>query len=206
MVGVVTGIGLTAGLAAVGAAAAVGGLGISAYEASQQGSEASSALSLAKNTAGEQEYYNNMLKTLIADPSSVGQLPGFQFQEQTGAAAVHDQMAAGGFGGSGNEGAALTQFGQGLASSFYNQQTQLLSALSGVTAPSSPASSINAATGASGQATSTISGLLNSLGFYGMLGYQKGQTGAPASTPAGSINVTGAQPNQPIDQNQFVFN
>jgi hypothetical protein len=203
MVGLVTGIGLTAGLTAV---AAAGSLAIGGYEASQSGSEASSALSLAQNTAGEQGYYNNLLKTLIANPSSVGQLPGFQFQEQTGAAAVADQMAAGGFAGSGNEGAALTSFGQGLASSFYGQQTQLLSALSGVTAPSSPASSINAATGATGQATSTISSLLNSLGFYGMLGYQKGQTGAPASTPAGSINVTGAPANQPIDQNQFVFN
>jgi hypothetical protein len=193
-------------LTTVLAASAVVSAGTAGYEAYNQSKTSGAALGLAQTTQGEQEYYNNMLQQLIANPSSVGQLPGFQFQEQTGAAAVHDQMAAGGFGGSGNEGAALTSFGQGLASSFYTQQTQLLSSLSGVTAPSSPASSYGAATGAQGQATSTISSLLNSLGFYGMLGYQKGQTGAPGGTPAGSLNVTGAQPNQPIDTNQFVFN
>lgn len=192
-------------LTTVLATAAVASAGTGIYEASQQGKTSSAALGLAQTTQGEQEYYNNMLQTLIANPSSVGQLPGFQFQAQTGAAAVHDQQAAAGFGGSGNEGAALTEFGQGLASSFYGQQTNLLASLSGVTAPSSPASAYGAATGAQGQETSTISSLLNSLGFYGMLGYQKGLTGAPASTPAGSINVTGAAPNQPIDTNQFVF-
>jgi len=186
--------------------AGVAAAGAGTYEAVQSNKTSSAALGLAQTTAGEQEYYNNMLQTLIANPSSVGQLPGFQFQEQTGAAAVADQMGAKGFGGSGNEGAALTSFGQGLASSFYGQQTQLLSSLAGVTAPTSAGQALGAATGAQGQETSTISSLLNSLGFYGMLGYQKSNSGAPASTPAGSINVTGAPAGQPIDTNQFVFN
>ena len=193
-------------LTTVLATAAVVSAGTGVYEVSQQGKTSNAALGLAQTTQGEQEYYNNMLQQLIANPSSFSTLPGFQFQEQTGAAAVADAMGSKGLAGSGNEGAALTQFGQGLASSFYNQQTQLLSSLSGVTASSSPASSYGAATSAQGQETSTISSLLNSLGFYGMLGYQKGQNGAPASTPAGSINVTNAQPNQPIDTSQFVFN
>lgn len=187
------------------AAAAVIGAGTGIYEASQAGKVSSGALGLAQTTQGEQEYYNNMLQQLIANPSSVSQLPGFQFDLSTGEKAVSDTMGASGFGGSGNEAAALTQFGQGLASSFYGQQTSLLASLSGVTAPSSPASSYSAATGANANATSTISSLLNSLGFYGTLASQRSITGAPAGTPAGSINVTGAPAGQPIDTSQFVF-
>lgn len=192
--------GLIAG-AVVGAV----GIGVGAYEANKSQGIAEQGLSLAKTTQGEQEYYNQMLQQLIANPSSVSQLPGFAFDLSTGEKAVADTMGASGFGGSGNEAASLTQFGQGLASSFYTQQTNLLASLSGVTAPSSPASAIGAATGAQANATSTVSSLLNSLGFYGALASQRSITGAPAGTPAGSINVTGAPAGQPIDTSQFVF-
>jgi hypothetical protein len=165
------------------AAVGVAAIGAGAYEASQQAGLQSDALGIAHTTQGEQMYYNNLLQQLIANPSSVSQLPGFQFQLDTGSKAIAAGMGAGGFAGSGNEAAALTEFGQGLASSFYGQQTSLLASLSGVTAPSSPAQNISAATGASGLTSSTLSSLLNSLGFYGAMA--KG-TGAPAGTPAAS--------------------
>jgi hypothetical protein len=186
VVGLATGIGLTAGLTAIAAGAAVAGVGVSAYEASQSGGEASTAEGLAKTTAGEQQYYNTMLMNLINNPSSVSQLPGFQFELQTGSAAVDAQMRAAGAGGSGNEGAALTEFGQGLAGQFYQQQTGLLASLSGVTAASSPAQDVGAATAATGQQTNTLSSLLNSLGFFSMLGSKAAGTGAPSGTPASS--------------------
>jgi hypothetical protein len=165
------------------AATAVASVGLSAYEYSQQSSAQSQALDLAKTTQGEQEYYNNLLQQLIANPSSVSSLPGFQFDLATGSKAVAAGMGPAGLAGSGNEGAALEQFGQGLASSFYGQQTSLLASLSGVTAPSSPAQDVNAATGASSLTTNTLSNLLNSIGFYGTM-YRN--TGAGAGTPAGS--------------------
>jgi hypothetical protein len=167
-------------------AAVVGavGIGVGAYEANQSQGIAQEGINLATSTANEQGYYNNMLQQLIANPSSVASLPGYQFDLKQGGAAVVDQLGASGFGGSGNEGAALTQFGQGLASSFYGQQTSLLASLSGVTAASSPAQGINAATGASANSASTLSSLLNSLGFESMLGYKASLTGAGAGTPA----------------------
>lgn len=167
-----------------GGAALVGGLvtaGVGAYEASQQHGLQEDALGMAAHTQQEQDYYNSLLQTLIANPSSVSTLPGFQFQFDTGSKAVAARMGAGGFAGSGNEAAALTEFGQGLAGSFYGQQASLLASLSGVTAPSSPAQNVNAATGASSLTSNTLSSLLNSLGFYANLGRTYG---APAGTPA----------------------
>jgi hypothetical protein len=162
------------------AAAAVVSVGMGAYAMSQQGGAASDALGMAHTTQGEQQYYNSMLMQLINNPSSVTQLPGYQFQMDQGTKAVADAMGASGFAGSGNEAAALTQFGQGLASSFYGQQTNLLASLSGVTNASSPAQNMNAATGASALSSNTLSSLLNSLTFYGKMG---SNTGAPAGTP-----------------------
>lgn len=178
MVGAVTGVSAGVAIAAAGAAAA----GASAYEMSQANALSGEALGMAQTTQGEQEYYNSMLQQLIANPSSVTQLPGYQFQMDQGTKAVADAMGAGGFSGSGNEAAALTQFGQGLASSFYGQQTSLLASLSGVTNASSPAQNVNAATGASALSSNTLSSLLNSLGFYGKL-YAASNSGASAGTP-----------------------
>lgn len=178
---------------------AAAGVGTSAYEVSNEAGLQSQSLGLAQNTASEQSYYNNLLQQLIANPSSVSSLPGYQFQLSQGSAAVAAGMGAQGFAGSGNEAAALTQFGQGLASSFYGQQTSLLASLSGVTAASSPASDVSAATGAETATSSTLSGLLNSLGFYGMMGYESGMFGGAAGTPnysgsAADYNALGVGP------------
>lgn len=170
------------------AATAVVGLGVGAYESSQEQGLQKQGLALAKDTQGEQEYYNSLLQQLIANPSSVSTLPGYQFDLSQGSKAVAAGMGPSGLTGSGNEGAALTTFGQGLASSFYGQQANLLASLSGVTAPSSPAQGISAATGAGALSANTLSGLLNSLGFYGTLAgkYSGSTTGAPAGTPGAS--------------------
>lgn len=188
MVGIVTG---ASGLAIAAGAAFVGSEAYSAYQTGQQIGVQKDALALAQDTHNEQQYYNNLLQQLIANPGSIETDPSFQFELKTGSAAVADQMSAKGFGGSGNEGAALTTFGQGLASTFYGQQASLLASLSGLTAPSSPAQDINAATSAGAQSTNTLSQLLNSLGFFGTLGYKSGMFGgASAGTPAALAGPT----------------
>ena len=178
-------------------AAAIAGVGllsagISAYSASQQGSIEGQELGMAKTTFGEQQGFEQMLQQLIANPSSVSTLPGFQFQLQTGSQAVADEMAASGFGGSGNEAAALTKFGQGLASSFNGQQAGLLAQLSGVTAASSPAQSSSAATSASAVQGTTLNDLLTQLSVLG--GLTAGLAGGTpaAGTPASSGGVGGS--------------
>lgn len=185
MVGAVTGISLATAAAIGGVAAAGAGI----YELSQSNSLEGQALGMAQTTQGEQQQYNAMLQQLIANPSSVTSLPGYQFDLSQGTKAVQAGMGASGFAGSGNEAAALTTFGQGLASSFYGQQTALLASLSGVTNPSSPSQSINAGTSASALSSSNLSSLLNSLGFYSRLGGGTA-SGAAAGTPgAGSYTA-----------------
>jgi hypothetical protein len=174
------------------AAAAVVTAGTGIYEATQQGKISGTELGMAQTQFGEQQGFEQMLQQLIANPSSVSTLPGFQFQLQTGSAAVADQMAASGFSGSGNEAAALTKFGQGLASSFYGQQAGLLAQLSGITAASSPAQSGSAATGASAAQGSTINNLLSQLGVLGGVYSGLYGGGGAATTPAEDAAVGGA--------------
>jgi hypothetical protein len=174
------------------AAAAVVSAGTGIYEATQQGKISGTELGMAQTQFGEQQGFEQMLQQLIANPSSVSTLPGFQFQLQTGSAAVADQMAASGFGGSGNEAAALTKFGQGLASSFYGQQAGLLAQLSGITAASSPAQAAGASTGASVAQSQTLDNLLTQLGVVGGI-YSGLSTGAGAAgTPASSGGAAGS--------------
>lgn len=170
------------------AAVAAVGIGVGAYEYSNTSSLQSSALGIAQTTQGEQQYYNNLLQQLISNPSSVSSLPGYQFQLSQGSAAVADQMAASGFAGSGNEAAALTEFGQGLASSFYGQQAQLLASLSGVTSASSPASDVSAATGASSLTSSTLNNLFSNLGITSAL-LSSNYLGSSAGTPAAQAGL-----------------
>lgn len=58
------------------------------------------------------------------NPANLAQTPGYQFQLQQGEQAVIDQATATGGVGGGNTLKALTQFGQGLASTTYQQQFQ----------------------------------------------------------------------------------
>lgn len=60
----------------------------------------------------------DQLNKLIANPNSVTTLPGYQFQLQQGQDAILNGAAAGGL--TGNTLKALSQYGQGLASNYYN--------------------------------------------------------------------------------------
>jgi len=157
--------------------------GVSAYGASVQSGIASTQEGIAKTTFAEQQGYAQQLQQLIANPSSVTSLPGYQFQFNQGSQAVARQMAASGFGGSTNEANALTQFGQGLASSFYGQQTSLLASLSGLQTAASTAQSGAAASSAASASSSQLNSLLASLGVLG--GLAGGSFGASGGAAAG---------------------
>jgi hypothetical protein len=168
----------------VGAIAAVGSIGLGAYSASQAAGISGQAQGQSAAVFGEQQYYAQQLQQLIANPSSVTNLPGYQFQFDQGAKAVTDQAAAMGYLGSGNLGVALTQYGQNYAQSAYQQQEQMLAQLSGLTAPSSPAQYLNAATAAQQSANSQFSSLTNAAMYYAMMGGGNNPWGSPYSTSA----------------------
>lgn len=87
----------------------------------------------------ERAQYAKQLQELMSNPNSVKDLPGYQFQMDQGTDAITRQAAATGYLGSGNLGAELAKYGQGLAASFYDRRTALLSSLAGAGAvPGSP--------------------------------------------------------------------
>jgi hypothetical protein len=75
--------------------------------------------------------YADQLQKLMADPSSITSNPGYQFQYNQGLEGLRRTMAAGGYGGSGNEAIAAEKYGQDYASNAYQQQVQTLSTLAG---------------------------------------------------------------------------
>lgn len=168
--------------AATMAVAAVAGVGLTAYNTIQAGKTASTASGMAQTTFAEQQGYAQQLQALIKDPSSVSKLPGYQFQLGQGSENIARQMGATGGLGSTAEAAALSQYGQGLASSFYGQQTQLLASLSGLQV--NPASMVQAATGAQQQATQSQSSMFGALGGMIQAGRGAGWWGGSAGTPA----------------------
>lgn len=140
--------------AVVAAAAAVASVGIGIYSTVQAGKAQSQAnniantqLGLEENLNNEQQPYRDQLNALLKDPSSVAQLPGYQFNKQQGEDSVARQFAAN---PGGAEGVALTKFGQDYASSAYQQQVQMLTQLSGLT--NNPASYGSSAVGANSNA------------------------------------------------------
>ena len=90
-----------------------------------------SAAQTADPFASQRPQYQQQLQQLMQNPNSVTNTPGYNFQMQQGTDAVARQQAAMGGAGSGAEQAALTQYGQGLASNQYQQQFNNLSTLSG---------------------------------------------------------------------------
>jgi len=142
------------------------GLGGSIYglvnSANLQGT-ANTATSNIAAIQAQQLGYANQLQTLMANPSSVTSLPGYQFLQQQGIQAIDRSAAApGGTGlGSGGEMTALETYGQGLADQFYNQQVSTLANLSGI--PSS-ANALAQALQTSGAASTGLGSSISGLG------------------------------------------
>ncbi len=124
---------MTFGAVAVGVGSAVAGAAVSSALAPSGNSSASTAQASAQADpfASQRAQYQTMLQNLVTNPSSVTSTPGYQFNLQQGEAAVNGGEAASGYLNSGNRGTALANFGQGLATSTYNNQFLQLSQLAG---------------------------------------------------------------------------
>jgi hypothetical protein len=147
------------------AGAVIVSTGAGLYESSQSSAIGSKAVGLAEDTQGKQDYYNNQLMQLMANPSSFLSSPLFTSTLDVGTQAVNRSQAAQGFLGSGNQATALQQFGQSFASSQLLGQEQLLGSLSGAGNASSPSQALTAGTGAFGQSFNQLGSLLASLGY-----------------------------------------
>src|SRR5208282_3163689 len=184
--------------AAIGAGLG-GSLGSSVAGASTQSGLAKSQESLAglqqyesSTIFGEQQGYESQLNKLIADPSSVTSLPGYQFNLSQGEQSVARQF--GPQAGSGAEGAALTQYGQNYAMNTFNQQSNLLMNLAGINVNpagglAASSSSLSGASAATTAGNNQIQQLLAALTFAGGSGILSGSSfnpGGYGSTLSGS--------------------
>lgn len=102
------------------------------YEMGDQAAEDYAAAAAAANPFGpHREQYAQQLNNLYADPSSVENLPGYQFQFDQGMKALNRSSAAKGNRLGGKAMYEAQEFGQGLASQMRQQEIENLYRLSG---------------------------------------------------------------------------
>lgn len=157
-------IGAVIGAGVLGAAGSVGGSLINAGAAnkasSEQATSAANALALQKQMFGTAQTALNpyiqggqsALSTLLgletpgSSAATLQSMPGFQFQSQWGNLAATNQLAAQGLGGSGGPlGAALSQYNQGLAGTYYMNAINGLNTTAGIGAGAASSLAGNAA-------------------------------------------------------------
>lgn len=88
------------------------------------------AIALADPLASQRPEYARQLGALMADPSSVTSLPGYEFRRQQGQEAMQRTLDAGGYKESGNALIAATEYGQNFAQNAYDAEFQKLLGLS----------------------------------------------------------------------------
>ena len=145
---------------------------------------------MAGTVFGEQQGYEQQLHNLIANPSSVTSLPGYSFNLSQGEQAVARQF--GPTAGSGAEGIALQQYGQGYAMNTYNQQVQTLSSLAGLSSPVNPSTAASGASAATSASNNSIQQLLAALtASGGIVSGLYGGTAAGGAALGGTLNTGG---------------
>lgn len=130
---------------------------------------------------------NSALQRLLADPSSLSSLPGYQFQMDQGTRALDHSASAGGSLFSGRAGKALQSYGQGLADQTYGSQLQRLLGISQQGLGATQAGLGMQGQGLTGQLganTSAYNGQLTSAGTIG-----QGDVAAANAKAAGSQNL-----------------
>lgn len=148
------------------------------YEADKMKDMAKDAYKASDPFGQYRSVYGNQLLALMANPESVKDLPGYQFQFDQGAEAVQRKLGSKGYGGSGNMGVALTEYGQNFASGYFDKEATRLATLAG--ANISP--NFNAAISGYGSGIDTASSALASLGYASVYAGGASQ-GTPGSTP-----------------------
>jgi hypothetical protein len=135
---------------------------------------------------------NDALSKLIANPSSVSSLPGYQFDLQQGQQALDRSAAARGIGQSGRAAKDALRFGTGLADKTYGDQLARLMALNqqGLQATGlQTGTEAQGLTGQLGARTTAYGGQMNQAGTLG-----QGQIAGANAEAAGAQNLlnTGA--------------
>ena len=187
-------------MAVTATVAAVGSVAVGAKAADDQKRLGRRALRGADAVTAKQDYYNDLLKELLTDPSSIKKDPGYEFSFGEGLKAVERSNAAKGFTGSGNAAIELLRYGEEFSSRFLKQREDLLAGLSGAGAASSPAQFIGAGVRANSSATDILSQTLGSLGYtFGRGGFGRGggggaSAGTPATTGIAGTSAPGATP------------
>jgi hypothetical protein len=148
---------------ALTATLAVASIATSAYGAYSSKKAGDKMARLGNQQAARQAYYDDQLRSLLADPSKIYNDPGYKEAFSQGTQAVERSASAQGFTGSGNAAIALQQFGQSFASDYLRQQQQLLASLSG--AQNNPAQAMSAGANANANAYSQLGNTLASLGY-----------------------------------------
>jgi hypothetical protein len=148
--------------------------------------------------------YGAQLAQLMQDPSSVANLPGYQFLMGQGTEAINRQAAGpGGVGfGSTADKALLEQYGQGLADQFYQQQVQTLSGLAGANITPANAAQMMASTGAAQGSMgaglqSTLGSAANLINRFFPQAPTTDAYGNPISSPQSLYTPTAGSPGFP---------
>ena len=99
---------------------------------SRMAQERDRAARMADPMMDERAFYQNQLRQLYENPDMITQMPGYDFRYQQGLQALERQLAKGGYLGSGNRAAEVMNYGQGLASTEYqNEINRLYDIISG---------------------------------------------------------------------------
>jgi hypothetical protein len=175
---IVPGVGTAAG-ALIGGT--IGGAISGSKNTSQQNNITNQQLYQSGTIFGEQQGFEKQLQQLIANPSSVTSLPGYQFNFNQGNQSVARQF--GNQAGSGAEGVALTEFGQNFATSAYTTQVNLLMQLAGLGSPVNPTQGLAGASASNSASFNQMGSLLASLGFASQLDKGLYSWGGSSSLP-----------------------
>jgi hypothetical protein len=171
------------------AAATVAG---SLITSSMSSNTANQSAGIADPFASQRPQYQGQLSALMADPSSIKNTPGYQFQFDQGMQALERVQAGQGAFHSGQTDTAAIQFGQGLAETSFNNWENILATLSGATT-GNPGTAGGLYSSNMGNANSAIQSGLGSL-FSGLgnitSGGGGGGGGGGSVTPPMSIGNT----------------
>jgi hypothetical protein len=129
-------------------------------------SNAQTGAAAADPFASQRPQYQAQLSSLMANPSSVSSLPGYQFQFQQGLDALQRTEAASGRLGGGGADIAAVQYGQNYANNAFSTYEQMLAQLSGATigSPGTAGTLLTQGLNTAGQAGNSL--LSSLLGVY----------------------------------------
>jgi hypothetical protein len=161
------------------------------YSSKKQSDAAGKMAKGADPFRSERKYYQEMLRGLMANPSSVLQDPIFQGSLDLGYQGVSRQMASRGFMDSGNEMIGLFDYGQKSALGYLQQQEQFLAQLGGAQL-SSTSGAAAALYGASANNMAEGFGQLGQAGAMipGLGGTTAGGTGTSGTPIGGGFSNT----------------